>query len=102
MYSLGEPTCPRKDVCNLNGFVQGGLLNVTFNSNRNSCLQSCKQTDGCKWYTFDQSDDYCFLLETFDYLDETCTTCNSGQVNCNGNSTISFHVKCCTIIFNQF
>ena len=82
----GEPTCPKQDVCRLNGFVRGAALNLIFNSNKQSCLQSCKQTDGCKWYTFDTSDSYCYLLGDFEYLDEDCTTCISGQVSCNCKS----------------
>jgi hypothetical protein len=48
------------------------------------CLQLCKSTPGCAWFTFYQNHYQCFLFESCSTIVSTCETCVSGQRACRG------------------
>ncbi len=48
------------------------------------CLDSCKDTIECAWYTFDSDDNICFMWKNCQNLTEAnCPSCISGAVGCN-------------------
>ena len=58
-------------------------------SSPEECLQICKETKGCKWFTHDQSLSSCLLMADCNKLDETCTDCISGESSCKGQDCSS-------------
>jgi hypothetical protein len=51
-------------------------------ANKETCLKTCQETEGCKWFTYAQSYSGCLLMADCGTLDESCTDCTSGEVKC--------------------
>ena len=68
-------------------FVQGqceGLLDFGLETNSaTECLDVCQSFDQCTWFTYKPEVQLCLLYQTCTTLDETCTTCISGQQGCH-------------------
>jgi len=66
-------------------------------ANTASCLDACKKFEGldigndgiidnyCTWFTFDSVNQGCQLLDGCSNIDTTCSTCISGNVDCDPN-----------------
>ena len=67
-------------------FIQGqcsGVAELTIQTiNANECLDLCKTVDQCTWFSFNSDDSLCNLYQTCPTLDETCTSCVTGQKEC--------------------
>jgi hypothetical protein len=79
-----EPPAPQ---CWIQGQCEGNLLETEPMSTKEECLQLCKSTKGCNWFTFNNLSDansasYCILLHDCPRLDETCSSCISGERRC--------------------
>ena len=70
---------------------------VTDAETETACLESCQQTSGCEWFTFDVGSKKCVLTRDCDFVDETCGDgCVHGLRSClptdngmNGDKLIS-------------
>ena len=64
--------------------LYSNLIDVTYPSSAEECLQHCRRTDRCQWFTFKtHGGSFCELFESCEYLsDNECTNCVTGQVTC--------------------
>ena len=67
--------------CGLIGQCQGNTLLPGFFSSKSDCIQFCKDTTDCEWYSYDFQDNFCLTLTNCTSLDD-CATCVSGEVSC--------------------
>ena len=75
-----EPPAPQ---CWVQGQCQGNLLQTIPAATQEECLDQCKATQGCKWFTFgDDPAPFCLLFHDCPILDETCSSCISGEGRC--------------------
>jgi hypothetical protein len=78
--------CSNKKMRDLRCFETGACSNsyhVDGDSkpNKNDCLQYCKESQSCSWFTYYPSFEYCQLFANCSTLEvELCPTCVSGQV----------------------
>lgn len=79
----GENEC-KSIFCWVSGECQGEYQDYDYSKTQEQCLKLCKDTMGCNWFTFDQG--VCFLYENCPHINENCTTCISGQVECENNN----------------
>ncbi len=76
-----DPTCWVQGECE-------GLIDHTEEdiASREDCLQLCKSTLGCKWFTYQTPPKSisatCIIYHECETIDESCTTCVSGQRRC--------------------
>jgi hypothetical protein len=74
------------------------------NSNQHKeddCIKFCRETEGCKWYTFNKEDGNCEAFETCKKIaNKDCPTCLSGQVECPLKSECNINGKCEGTVFN--
>ena len=72
--------CYEKGEC-----LFSNLLDVTHATSAERCLQDCKTTDGCQWFTYKEHDgSVCELFESCEYFsNDDCDNCISGQVSCS-------------------
>ena len=61
---------------------QGNSIDAVNAATANKCLQICKETDQCQWYSFDQASRLCILFKTCDALDKD-TDFTSGEKKCD-------------------
>lgn len=63
----------------------GDLITITTTSSSSRCLEDCKSTPRCQWYTFrqDLKASNCKLQASCHGVEE-CSTCSTGQVICSG------------------
>ena len=68
--------------CHVQGDITGIVLKSEHVVDYNECLQNCKQDPNCSVFTYDDDFKDCahFLNATF--LDDSCTTCISGNRDC--------------------
>ncbi len=58
------------------------VLDNEFEENStNSCLNLCKSTSGCEWFSYNSPDSFCGLYVTCDEYDtSSCELCVTGKV----------------------
>ena len=64
------------------GLCKGGLLSFTSDSTYNECSEACYDNPECEWWSFDVKTHLCNQLNGCPILDESCTTCLSGESKC--------------------
>ena len=72
-----------KTLCVILGACIG--TEIKFEENvptKENCLDICKATEGCRWFTYLQLHSFCMLMADCKTLDETCTECISGESKC--------------------
>jgi hypothetical protein len=76
-----EPPAPQ---CWIQGRCLGNLLGLEPVSTKEECLELCKSTKGCNWFTIKDmgSFSYCTILHDCPKLDENCSNCISGERRC--------------------
>ena len=75
-----EPPAPQ---CWVQGQCQGNLIQTKPVETQEECLDQCKSTKGCKWFTFSNDPEpFCLLFRDCPNLDETCSGCISGEQRC--------------------
>ena len=77
----------------LQGKFQGNVIDILPSATSNRCLQICKETDICLWYSFSLASQTCITLENCDNLDEADSEFISGQVHCNSGFSGWTHKK---------
>jgi hypothetical protein len=76
------------DIPQIGCFVVGectGAPSVGFSieDNVSDCLNYCKETGNCNYFTYSTEDDICFLMEDCDLISNgECSSCVSGDVTC--------------------
>jgi len=70
--------------CFVNGECQESIsIGVSEESTPESCLNTCKSTANCEFFTHYQDDNICLLLlDCVNLSDSDCTDCISGDVTC--------------------
>ena len=80
----GPANCqPPAPQCWVKGECQGNLILTKPLETQEECLDLCKTTEGCKWFTFvNQTEQFCILLHDCTSLDESASDCVSGEERC--------------------
>ena len=61
----------------------GSLLASSEDQDEEECLQLCRDSPSCLWYTYSEVDRVCLLFEDCPLIDyDNCKTCLSGQRQC--------------------
>ena len=68
--------------CWVHGRCKGYLVDLNGAASQEKCLEHCKDLPNCKWFTYDQAQKYCATYSQCTNLDESCTTCVSGEQKC--------------------
>jgi len=78
---------PVPPQCDLQGRCVGNVLHVNEVQTAKECLNNCKATDGCRWFSFVPTNtsvmSSCILYHDCNTLDEDCQGCVSGERRCN-------------------
>ena len=78
----GDQDCPDLE-CSVQGSCIGTLVDLIAPvTDAGNCLSVCQSNPNCQWFSFDTSDNFCFLMSDCDEIDESCASCTSGQRNC--------------------
>ena len=79
-----QPPAPQ---CWVQGECQGNLILTKPLETQEECLELCKSTKGCKWFTFlNPPEQLCILLQDCTSLDETASNCISGEQRCQAEA----------------
>ena len=62
---------------------KGQLLNGLNTPTQVRCGGECKMVDGCQWYSYDQSNQFCLLFSTCPTIDDAATSFITNQVDCS-------------------
>lgn len=78
--------------CWIPGRCQGVLTNIVQSETKEECLQNCKSASDCTWFTFETSGGTCSQFNSCPTVDDSCSTCVSGESICEneGKSRFSF------------
>ena len=79
-------TTPSPNTCFEAGeCIYSHLIEITRAYSAERCLKDCKNTYGCKWFTYKKHDgDVCELFSSCEYFStDDCDSCISGEVSCN-------------------
>jgi hypothetical protein len=80
----GEVDCqPLEPECGIVGQCLGLLDYLSGVINEDECLDRCKYNSKCTWYTFETQTNICEEFRNCPQIDETCSTCISGERNCD-------------------
>ena len=82
----GEKECSVYS-CGTPGRCQGVLVDGKVARNEQFCLRLCQQEERCHWYSFLAEDSLCLLLEDCPHLDTSCSSCTSGQQECQATDS---------------
>ncbi len=52
---------------------------------KGSCVDLCKETDGCTYYSYDNVGGFCSAYESCPLVDDSCNSCVSGEADCPRN-----------------
>ena len=67
----------------VSGECEGHRVSVVIESNSaNKCLEHCQAIPECFWFTFLAEFEACYFFSDCNTIDETCTTCVSGEKGC--------------------
>ena len=80
----GEDDCDSYQ-CFVPGECLGNLIEHADVEGEVECLDTCKATEGCEWFTFLGDPGICLLYETCDVLEQGCQNCVSGENDCSGS-----------------
>ncbi len=71
-------------ICGKAGLCVGESLGAFEGvDDKSTCVETCQETDGCEFYTFDASSDpFCFVYSTCPVVDDSCASCTSGEDEC--------------------
>ena len=83
---VGDSDCSGYQ-CSIPGFCEGNLVLALDSSGKDLCITACKENSQCNWWSYNGADNVCALLSTCAIIDEACTTCVSGQKDCQGGVT---------------
>lgn len=68
--------------CFITGHCDGVLIGFASNvQSAVECLNLCKMTDNCAWWTYDSSDQRCLMTQNCIHIDP-CQSCFTGQKDC--------------------
>ena len=82
----GERNCvPPEPVCWVRGECEGTIDRVDEVETLEECLDLCKQSTTCRWFTFYEPSSPCILMKDCTTIDESCTSCISGEKRCQGD-----------------
>ena len=83
LESTPTPTPP---VCYENGeCLNSNLIDVTYVNTTVQCLEDCKNTEGCQWFTYKfppYRQPFCEHFESCNVWSTDCTNCTVGHVTC--------------------
>ena len=74
--TIENPTCNKKGEC-----LGGGLIVLKFEDYKD-CLNDCKNTTNCAWFTYHEEGNFCFLFDGCKSFSTNCSKCFSGEVSC--------------------
>merc|ERR1712241_1438681 len=80
----GQQACPGRE-CHSPDKCQGHVVQGKISKkagNLEDCINICKDTVNCKWYTYEKQNDHCMLFKDCDSL-ISCDTCATGQKYCS-------------------
>ena len=79
----GEVTCP---ICEITGKCHSStLLGITFPRDATRCINDCKTTKNCLWYSYDTRNKDCYLYDKCEDFHANNTLFVSGEVSCPSN-----------------
>ena len=57
------------------------MVGITNHPSNYDCLEECQNTPNCAFYTFEPTNDICYLLQTCPVISaEDCPNCISGKL----------------------
>jgi len=78
--------------CLTPGIVYGDVVAVDFENTVCDCKRDCENTQGCNFWTFDESNDICTLMANDDGgTGNTCETCTWGPKECPTSNNYLSH-----------
>jgi len=77
----GQQACPGRE-CHSPNKCQGHLVDTFETGHLEDCINMCKDTAACEWYTYDKKDDHCILYKDCESL-ISCDTCATGKKYCS-------------------
>ena len=72
--------------CYVPGECWGTSDHLLETQSKEECLVACKETKGCRWFTYHNPTSACVLYKTCDDI-YSCTDCVSGEVRCSAPQT---------------
>jgi hypothetical protein len=75
----GQSGCPDQLICGDPQCCEGTTLGTSQTSTAQKCLNKCRQTEKCYWFSYRTSDSSCYLLST---CDPFAGPCIRGQREC--------------------
>jgi hypothetical protein len=79
----GQVDCdPIQPKCDVVGQCLGIVDLISQVESKNACLKRCQDSANCTWYTFESQTNLCEEFYTCPLLDENCSTCISGESEC--------------------
>ncbi|TRY74816.1 hypothetical protein TCAL_05662 [Tigriopus californicus] len=86
----GKPKEPAEAQCWVVGECLGSNMGVTFTDNKEDCLKACQEATNCEWFTWHSDSKLCNKFSTCPTLDDSCTTCISGENECESDPGSDF------------
>jgi len=77
----GQRECPARE-CHEQKKCDGFLVDSKKIAHLEECINYCKESVGCEWYTYDKKDDNCVLYEDC-FTSSRCDTCATGPKSCS-------------------
>ena len=79
--STTSSRCPARE-CHEQKKCDGFLVDSKKIAHLEECINYCKDSVGCEWYTYDKKDDNCVLYEDC-HTSSSCDTCATGPKDCS-------------------
>jgi len=73
---------PKEPECWIQGECVGTIDHFEKTESKEDCLNLCKTTLGCRWFTFWEPSSPCFLFKNCPTFDDSCDNCVSGESRC--------------------
>ena len=71
--------------CSVTGLCEGDLiLPIDGVETVEECQDHCTEQPDCNWFSYDTADNFCFTYTDCFAIDDSCTTCISGETACSG------------------
>ena len=83
-FSSGDSNC----ICFARTACLGIVISDPSTYDANGCLLECKSNPACHWFSFDDDNDHCLLMETCDTFDNTLTEFYTGSRECEESEDI--------------
>ena len=81
IISATSSRCPARE-CHKQKKCDGFLVDSKKIAHLEECINYCKESVGCEWYTYDKKDDHCVMYEDCD-TSTSCDTCATGKKYCS-------------------